>query len=92
MLSGDVVHAISNTGSSFSKPAPAPSEPGQVERTQEHAMSQGLIRKVLVGDDEVDLADLAEALLHCADLAMYDAKAHGRNRISGSYRTRPLPN
>jgi len=34
----------------------------------------------------------AEALLHCADLAMYDAKAHGRNRISGSYRTTPLPN
>ena len=28
-----------------------------------------------------------EALLRCADLAMYDAKAHGRNRISGSYRT-----
>lgn len=35
--------------------------------------------------------DLAETLLHCADLAMYDAKAHGRNRISGSYRTRPSP-
>jgi len=32
--------------------------------------------------------DAAESLLHCADLAMYDAKAHGRNRISGSYRTR----
>ena len=31
--------------------------------------------------------DPAQALLHCADLAMYDAKAHGRNRISGSYRT-----
>lgn len=29
-----------------------------------------------------------ESLLRCADLAMYDAKAHGRNRISGSYRTR----
>lgn len=28
-----------------------------------------------------------ESLLRCADLAMYDAKAHGRNRISGSYRT-----
>lgn len=35
-----------------------------------------------------DAAASAEALLHCADLAMYDAKAHGRNRISGSYRTR----
>jgi diguanylate cyclase (GGDEF)-like protein/PAS domain S-box-containing protein len=35
-----------------------------------------------------DCGDDAEALLHCADLAMYDAKAHGRNRISGSYRTR----
>lgn len=32
--------------------------------------------------------DAAKALLHCADLAMYDAKAHGRNRVSGSYRTR----
>ena len=32
--------------------------------------------------------DPAESLLHCADLAMYDAKAHGRNRISGSYRIR----
>lgn len=29
-----------------------------------------------------------ESLLRCADLAMNDAKAHGRNRISGSYRTR----
>lgn len=35
-----------------------------------------------------DCGDDGEALLHCADLAMYDAKAHGRNRISGSYRTR----
>ncbi|MEF9929751.1 MAG: diguanylate cyclase [Massilia sp.] len=35
-----------------------------------------------------DCGDDAEALLHSADLAMYDAKAHGRNRISGSYRTR----
>lgn len=35
-----------------------------------------------------DAAAAAESLLHCADLAMYDAKAHGRNRISGSYRTR----
>ena len=35
-----------------------------------------------------DCGDDGEALLHSADLAMYDAKAHGRNRISGSYRTR----
>jgi len=35
-----------------------------------------------------DCGDDGAALLHCADLAMYDAKAHGRNRISGSYRTR----
>jgi GGDEF domain-containing protein len=35
-----------------------------------------------------DCGDDGEALLHCADLAMYDAKAHGRNRISRSYRTR----
>lgn len=35
-----------------------------------------------------DCGDDGEALLHCADLAMYDAKAHGRNRISGRYRTR----
>jgi diguanylate cyclase (GGDEF)-like protein/PAS domain S-box-containing protein len=35
-----------------------------------------------------DCGDDGEALLHCADLAMYDAKAYGRNRISGSYRTR----
>lgn len=40
------------------------------------------------GDGEGDAAAAAEALLHSADLAMYDAKAHGRNRISGSYRTR----
>ncbi|WP_020651822.1 bifunctional diguanylate cyclase/phosphodiesterase [Massilia niastensis] len=30
----------------------------------------------------------SEALLRCADLAMYDAKAHGRNRVSGRYRSR----
>ena len=40
------------------------------------------------GDGNGGAAAAAEALLHCADLAMYDAKAHGRNRISGSYRTR----
>ena len=40
------------------------------------------------GAGDGNAAAAAEALLHCADLAMYDAKAHGRNRISGSYRTR----
>jgi len=39
------------------------------------------------GDGTAGAAAAAESLLHCADLAMYDAKAHGRNRISGSYRT-----
>ena len=48
----------------------------------------GSLGYALYPDCGVGDGDAAESLLHCADLAMYDAKAHGRNRISGSYRTR----
>jgi len=42
----------------------------------------GSLGIALFPDDGMD----AEALLRSADLAMYDAKAHGRNRVSGGQR------
>lgn len=42
----------------------------------------GSLGIALFPDDGMD----AEALLRTADLAMYDAKAHGRNRVSGAQR------
>jgi diguanylate cyclase (GGDEF)-like protein len=47
----------------------------------------GSLGVALFPDDGMD----AEALLRAADLAMYDAKSHGRNRVSGSYRKEPAP-
>ncbi|MCC2956587.1 diguanylate cyclase [Massilia sp. IC2-477] len=41
----------------------------------------GSLGIALFPDDGMD----AEALLHAADLAMYDAKAHGRNRVTAAY-------
>jgi diguanylate cyclase (GGDEF)-like protein/PAS domain S-box-containing protein len=58
------------------------------ERTLRISGSLGYALYPDCGAGDGDAAAAAEALLHCADLAMYDAKAHGRNRISGSYRTR----
>jgi two-component system, OmpR family, response regulator len=62
-IGGIAVHSMLNVHWSSSKmldPGPGPSGSEQAE---ERAMSRGLIRKVLVVDDEVDLANLAEALL-----------------------------
>lgn len=57
------MHGMSNIRWSFSKPAAQSPVPASGEQPAEHAMSGGLVRKVLVVDDEVDLANLAEALL-----------------------------
>ncbi|RZA35786.1 MAG: diguanylate cyclase [Lysobacteraceae bacterium] len=45
----------------------------------------GSLGTALFPDDGKD----AEALLHAADLAMYDAKSHGRNRVSAAQRGAP---
>ena len=62
----------------------APFEEGALTLRISGSLGYALYPDCGAGDD----GDAAKALLHCADLAMYDAKAHGRNRVSGSYRTR----